>query len=101
MLYLNREVTTDVSIPLSLLSATIFSSSFLLSFSLSPALNCFLKEYEKCYELIHNTVPHAKSIPSNPNSGESLRSFALFPPSLATFKNLTPFSIRQAKLSPK
>jgi len=31
------------------------------------------EEYEKCYELIHNTVPHAKNIPSNPNSGESLR----------------------------
>lgn len=31
------------------------------------------EEYEKCYELIHNTVPHAKNIPSNPSSGESLR----------------------------
>ncbi|KAI0298978.1 hypothetical protein B0F90DRAFT_1729736 [Multifurca ochricompacta] len=31
------------------------------------------EEYEKCYELVHNTVPHAKSIPSNPSSGESLR----------------------------
>ena len=33
-----------------------------------------LQEYEKCYELVHNTVPHAKNIPSNPSSGESLRS---------------------------
>jgi len=31
------------------------------------------EEYEKCYELVHNTVPHAKNIPSNPTSGESLR----------------------------
>jgi len=31
------------------------------------------EEYEKCYELVHNTVPHAKNIPSNPSSGESLR----------------------------
>ncbi|KAI9435831.1 hypothetical protein H4582DRAFT_2168386 [Lactarius indigo] len=31
------------------------------------------EEYEKCYELIHNTVPHAKNIPANPSSGESLR----------------------------
>jgi len=31
------------------------------------------EEYEKCFELVHNTVPHAKNIPSNPSSGESLR----------------------------
>ncbi|KAH9986196.1 hypothetical protein BJV74DRAFT_542271 [Russula compacta] len=31
------------------------------------------EEYEKCFELVHSTVPHAKNIPSNPTSGESLR----------------------------
>jgi 4'-phosphopantetheinyl transferase len=43
------------------------------------------EEYEKCYELIHNTVPHAKNIPSNPSSGESLRRFARLGPSLHNF----------------
>lgn len=59
MLYLNREVTTEVP-----------SNLFFFLLPPSPTLS---KEYEKCYELIHNTVPHAKNIPSNPSSGESLR----------------------------
>ncbi|TFY66781.1 hypothetical protein EVG20_g4319 [Dentipellis fragilis] len=31
------------------------------------------EEYERCYELIHKTVPHARTIAHNPTSGESLR----------------------------
>ncbi len=64
MLYLNREVTTEVR-------DKSFSRFFFSIILLNPSS---LKEYEKCYELIHNTVPHAKNIPSNPSSGESLRS---------------------------
>ena len=70
MLYLNREVTTEVR--------------HLLFFLVIPR-QTFLKEYEKCYELIHNTVPHAKNIPSNPSSGESLRWSPRLGPSLHNF----------------
>ena len=66
MLYLNREVSTEVR-------------SFPFVLFLAGDLSSCPKEYEKCYELIHNTVPHAKNIPSNPSSGESLRSFTLVP----------------------
>ena len=73
MLYLNREVTTEVS--------TLFLRHRHTPFHLPRPRRFFLlflnrlhvKEYEKCYELVHNTVPHAKNIPSNPTSGESLR----------------------------
>ena len=67
MLYLNREVTTEVR--------SSFHFFFFCPISVLAAHR--QKEYEKCYELIHNTVPHAKNIPSNPSSGESLRSLAL------------------------
>jgi 4'-phosphopantetheinyl transferase len=76
MLYLNREVTTEVSIPL-FPHRHIFSP---LTFFCSSTTR--LKEYEKCYELIHNTVPHAKNIPSNPTSGESLRSLSFSSPTV-------------------
>jgi 4'-phosphopantetheinyl transferase len=98
MLYLNREVTTEVSIFLFPHRHIFFPFPSLFPF---PGLNCPLKEYEKCYELIHNTVPHAKNIPSNPTSGESLRSFAPFPISRQLHPKILTFSIWQAKSSPK
>ncbi|KAN0131318.1 hypothetical protein V8E53_004503 [Lactarius tabidus] len=43
---------------------------------LNHEVSTLTEECEKCYELIHKTVLHAKNIPSNLFHGESLRLFA-------------------------
>jgi hypothetical protein len=61
---------------------------FHLFFPLSSRSSTIFKEYKRCYELFHNTVPHTKSIPSNPSFGESLCLFAVSRLGLHSFSTL-------------